>query len=77
MDNNSFRIRKYGRTELARLYSPSIAPESAWRSLRTMIEQHPTLMDDLQRTGYNHLHQRSFTPAQVELIATTLGGPDD
>lgn len=77
MDNSNFRIRKYGRTELARLYSPTIAPESAWRSLRTMIEQHPTLLSDLEHTGYDHLHQRSFTPAQVELIVNTLGGPDE
>ena len=69
-----FRIQEYGRTELAQLYCPDIAPESAWKKLKSWIALHPGLPERLQSLGYNG-HTRSFTPAQVEAIVHDIGEP--
>ncbi len=74
MNNGSFKVREYGRTELAQLYCPDIAPESAWRKLRKWIELSPGLADRLRAVGYD-FHMRSFTPAQVRLIVEAIGEP--
>lgn len=71
---DGFHVREYGRTELAALYCPNIAPVSAWRKLKKWIAHHPTLPADLAALGY-HRHARSFTPAQVSLIVEALGTP--
>ena len=71
---DDFRVREYGRTELATLYCPDLAPESAWRRLRRWMELFPGLMEKLHASGY-HSHLRSFTPAQVRLIVEALGEP--
>ena len=70
----NFRIKQYGRTELAQLYCPDIAPESAWKKFRRWMEVHPTLMSALEKTGYTH-HQRTFTPLQVGEIIAAFGEP--
>lgn len=70
----NFKIREYGRTELAMLYSPGIAPESAWKKLRKWIDHFPGLTESLESHGYDH-SQRSFTPSQVRLIVEALGEP--
>ena len=69
-----FKVRQYGRTELAQLYCPDIAPESAWKKLRKWIEYHPGLADSLSAIGYDG-STRSFTPAQVQAITNALGEP--
>ena len=74
MDKRSFVIRKYGRTELAQLYSPDIQPESAWVKLKQWIDLNPGLADRLRALGYDS-HLRSFTPAQVRAIVEALGEP--
>lgn len=70
----NFRIKQYGRTELAQLYCPDIAPESAWKKFRRWMEHHPTLMSALEKTGYTR-DQRTFTPLQVGEIVAALGEP--
>lgn len=67
-------IRQYGRTELAMLYSPDIAPESAWKKLRKWIDLSPGLRDRLLAYGYDG-SQRIFTPMQVRFIIDALGEP--
>lgn len=69
-----FVLRTYGRTELALLYSPCIAPESAWRKLRSWIRRYPGMMAELRGAGYQK-GQRSFTPAQVQIIVDGIGEP--
>ena len=69
-----FRIRHYGRMELAQLYCPDIAPESAWKKLKRWIDLNPGLADRLRAVGYDS-RTRSFTPAQVRLITDALGEP--
>lgn len=74
MDNVKFKVSKYGRTELAQLYSPDISPASAWSKLKKWIELSPGLTERLQSLGYNGT-TRSFTPAQVQAIVNALGEP--
>jgi len=71
---NEFRIRQYGRTELAMLYSPDIAPESAWKKLRKWIDHFPGLTRTLFELGYTG-QERSFTPSQVAAIVSAIGEP--
>lgn len=69
-----FRIKEYGRMELAQLYCPDIQPESAWKKLRSWIELVPGLASQLNKLGYNG-HTRNFTPAQVRAIVDAIGEP--
>lgn len=70
----SFRIKEYGRTELSLLYSPNLTPDGAWRRLKRWIFLFPGLTERLEAIGYSS-RQRSFTPAQVQLIVEALGEP--
>lgn len=72
--SGGFTVREYGRTELAALYCPNLAPVSAWRKLKKWIAAHPTLPDRLAATGYTS-RAHGFTPAQVSLIVDALGEP--
>lgn len=74
MNNKNFKVREYGRMELAQLYCPDIAPESAWKKLKKWIDLNPGLADRLRAVGYDS-HTRSFTPAQVRLIVEAIGEP--
>ena len=69
-----FRIKEYGRTELARLYCPNIEPESAWKKFRKWIALYPGLEARLTEIGYSD-RNRGFTPSQVRLIVEALGEP--
>lgn len=74
MQKQSFIVRKYGRTELAQLYSPDIQPESAWVKLKQWISLSPGLSDRLRSLGYDG-STRSFNPAQVQTIVDAIGEP--
>ena len=74
MNNRTFTVREYGRTELAQLYCTDISPDSAWKKLRRWIELSPGLPERLRALGYNG-RTRSFTPAQVRAITDALGEP--
>ena len=69
-----FRLRAYGRTELAQLYNPHLAPSTAWHRLRSWVAQYPGLMQRLEKTGYSS-QKRTWTPLQVRLIVEALGEP--
>ena len=65
----TFRIRTYGRTELAQLYAPDLQPQSAYLRLMKWLRLNPRL---------RHLaakRERCFTPAQVAKIIEVLGEP--
>lgn len=70
----SFKIREYGRRELAAAYSPGVSPGAAWRKLDGWIRRAPGLTDRLAGAGYDG-RSRTFTPAQVRLIVEALGEP--
>lgn len=69
-----FKVKEYGRMELAQMYCSSIMPESAWKKFRRWMHLYPGLMERLNAIGYTE-HSRSFTPAQVRLIVEALGEP--
>ena len=69
-----FKIKEYGRTELALAYSPDIAPESAWKKFKRWVDRYPGLNDRLREQGYNP-RSSSFTPRQVAIIVECLGEP--
>ncbi len=69
-----FKIRLYGRTELALAYSPDLTPQAAFRRLTRWIEIKPGLTEALVATGLQ-AHTRVYTPAQVRLIVEALGEP--
>ena len=69
-----FRIRTYGRTELAQAYNPDLTPHGAWKRLSAWIDYHPGLRQRLESLGYVK-KQRTYTPAQVAAIVEALGEP--
>lgn len=70
----SFRIRSYGRTELAQLYCPELTPKAAYRKVDGWIRRYPGLTGRLAEMG--HLPTaRTYTPAQVREIIEALGEP--
>ena len=70
----AFRLKAYGRTELALIYSPDLTPKGALARLNSWIRLYPGLEEQLTATGFKW-SQRSFTPAQVGLIIEALGEP--
>lgn len=70
----NFKIKEYGRTELAQLYCPGISPDSAWRKFKRWVSSYPGLTDQLREMGYTE-RSRSFTPRQVTAIVGALGEP--
>ena len=64
-----FKIKCYGRTELAQLYSPNILPQSAYRKLQSWLKLNPRLCDLTRK------QERTYTPAQVARIVKELGEP--
>lgn len=73
-NKDNFKIKEYGRMELAAKYCNCIMPESAWKKFRRWMHLYPGLMEQLAAIGYTE-RSRSFTPAQVRLIVDALGEP--
>lgn len=71
--DKEFKIRTYGRTELAIEYNPQLSPRQAWRKLQQWIDHHPTLRRELQDMGCYAM--RTWPPAAVELVVERLGEP--
>ena len=71
---NDFKIRTYGRMELAQLYNPGMTGYSAYRKLMQWIAHSPRLAARLEELGYDP-HRRTFTPLEVRAIVEMLGEP--
>ena len=71
---NEFKIRSYGRTELAQLYNPELTAYSAYRKLMQWITHSQRLTDQLRELGYDP-RRRTFTPLEVKAIVEALGEP--
>lgn len=69
-----FRIRSYGKSELASLYMPDIEPGSAVCALNRWIKRVPGLVEALAGTGLGTRDKR-YTPEQVRLIVSKIGEP--
>lgn len=74
MEKNVFRIRAYGRTELACMYYPKLTPHAAWKKLKALMEGCRGLMERLRELEYDD-NRRSFTPAEVKAIVDFLAEP--
>ena len=73
-DTLIFKIKAYGRMELAMMYSPDITPTAAYIKLNRWIDRYPGLRKKLESAGHKS-NSRQFTPAQVQLIVDALGEP--
>ena len=71
---NEFKIRAYGRMELAQLYSPELTDIAAYRKMKKWISLCPGLLQRLYDLGYES-KRRSFTPLEVRVIVDALGEP--
>ncbi len=72
--NPDFKIRSYGKSELALLYLPDVTPNAARRTLNAWINLSPGLSDRLHQTGLS-ASSHYYTPAQVRMIVEALGEP--
>ncbi len=70
----SFKIRPYGRMELAQAYLPDMSPKAAHRKLQHWIAVYPGLPGRLLALGYRP-GERLYTPAMVRAIVESLGEP--
>jgi hypothetical protein len=73
--HEKFRYRTYSKGELAQLYYPHLAPESARKRLYRWIADDKSLREALAETGYS-IHTRTFTPRQVRLLVEHMGEPE-
>lgn len=73
-EEENFKIRNYGKSELASLYIPDIAPYSAADVLRKWIAKAPGLAEALAASGLKPKDKR-YTPAQVQMIVSVIGEP--
>lgn len=69
-----FELRTYGRTELAKMYSPSIKPQSAYVKLMRWIGKSPELSTYLRKSS-KRPNNRTFTSDEVKMIIQVLGEP--
>ena len=67
---SEFKIRAYGRMELAQLYSPQLTDIAAYRKMKKWISLCPGLLQRLYESK-----RRSFTPLEVRVIVDALGEP--
>ena len=72
--NTDFKIRSYGKSELALLYLPDVTPNAARRTLNAWITVSPGLSERLHQTGLS-ASAHYYTPAQVRMIVEALGEP--
>ena len=71
---NEFKIRAYGRMELAQLYSPELTDIAAYRKMKKWISLCPGLLQRLLVLGYES-KRSSFTPVEERVIVDALGEP--
>ena len=74
MDEEKFKIRSYGWTELALCYNPDLHPNSASRLLHRWGVRNEKLVKTLKTAGICD-RQRKLTPKQVGVIVELLGEP--
>lgn len=71
-----FKIRGYGRTELARMYyGDNLSDKSCLRWFMRELGYVPGLMEELEALGFTPKN-KIFTRSQVKLIVDALGRPD-
>lgn len=71
---SEFKIRAYGKGELALCYFPGSTPHAAANHLRQWIVRCRPLLDGLHEAGHDP-RSKMFTPREVRLIVKHLGEP--
>ncbi|KAA6327783.1 hypothetical protein EZS27_023255 [termite gut metagenome] len=71
----NFRIRSYGKGELALMYFPHKTLKLAGRSFKKFVDDCPGLTEKLAKMGVKPF-SKTYTPAQVRLIIEALGEPE-
>jgi Domain of unknown function (DUF4248) len=74
MNEETFKVRAYGYSELAQLYFPCITKKSASAQLRRWIVSSETVLITLENLGYKK-GNKLLTPAQVKIIINEFGEP--
>lgn len=69
-----FKIRSYGKSELAMMYFPLSAPHTATNHLMAWIRRNRQLSAALEAMGYSR-QSKCFTPKEVRAIVEVLGEP--
>ena len=70
-----FKVRAYGKSELAWLYFPTAnSAHTAVNHLRAWVGRNPALVNGLHKLGYRK-SAKFFTPKEVALIIEYLGEP--
>lgn len=70
----SYPIKQYTKKELGLMYFPDSTPETARHHLMNWIKRNCSLLDALQKAGYN-AYAHDFSPRQIRLIFEYLGEP--
>lgn len=71
MNMKAFRIRSYGKSELAMMYFPNLTQETAMSKFREWLRINPRLQHLISRSSH------TYTPKQVRLIVGEVGEPFD
>ncbi len=74
MLEKEFRIRTYGKSELAMLYRPDLKEGNARRTLYNWMRRNEKLMAALDAVGYDP-KRRTLTPREVAIIVDFIGEP--
>ena len=74
MLEKEFRIRTYGKSELAMLYRPDLKEGNARRTLYNWMKRNEKLMAALDAVGYDP-KRRTLTPREVAIIVDFIGEP--
>lgn len=76
MVNNytKFRVKAYGKSDLAMLYNPHMSVREALRLLMRWIVRNEALCRELEEMGYRK-NSKILTPREVEVITRYLGEP--
>ncbi len=69
-------IRCYGKTELAQLFYPNVAPSTARKNFNVELRANRKLWATLKRQGYRP-NNHQFTIRQVRTIFMVLDAPFD
>lgn len=69
-----FKVRIYGKSELAMLYCPNSQPQSAMKNLYRWIKGCPMLQEELKTMNCNPRRKYYFTQ-EVQAIIRHLGEP--
>lgn len=69
-----FRVKAYGKSDLAMLYNPHMSVREALRLLMRWIVRNEALCRELEEMGYRK-NSKILTPREVEAITRYLGEP--